>query len=91
MFLRWKRGCLEVVFQSLNFDFVNYLANPDKIYGSRLDPSFDFKGRATLRLNSMLTISSTDNILSSDIAISAEKSSDRYSSYSLSLSLDYKF
>ena len=71
--------------------FVNYLANPDKVYGSRLDPSFDFKGRATLRLNSMLTISSTDNILSSDIAISAEKSSDRYSSYSLSLSLDYKF
>jgi len=71
--------------------FVNYLANPDKVYGSRLDPSFDFKGRATFRLNSMLTSANTDNTLSSDIAISAEKSSDRYSSYSLSLSLDLKF
>jgi hypothetical protein len=71
--------------------FVNYLANPDKVYGSRLDPSFDFKGRATLRLNSMLTSTNTDNTLSSDVAISAEKSSDKYSSYSLSLSLDYKF
>jgi outer membrane autotransporter protein len=71
--------------------FVNYLANPDKVYGSRLDPSFDFKGRATFRLNSILTSTNTDNNLSSDVAISVEKSSDKYSSYSLSLSLDYKF
>ena len=71
--------------------FVNYLANPNKVYGSRLDPSFDFKGRASLRLNSILSSSNTDNTLTSDIAISAEQSSDRYSSYSISLSLDYKF